>query len=199
MGPALTCLKTLVSLHLQPTKDAPVPETYDYATLKADATLESCRVFISDADGRERLWARKLARNLVMLDNDPLSTQYRYADIVSIGKNDTVLELKQRIFAQRYAFRYVPADTDAEDLELRQAIAARWAKLQEEAKAAGHFMWKGLGYLLVVDAVPQDEVIAIMTSKNSPILDMAVEGQDGEFSRVYWHFRLQRAHRVDVL
>lgn len=195
----MTRQKTLVSLHLQPTKDAPVPETYDYATLKADATLESCRVLISDASGRERLWARKLARNLVMLDNDPLSAQYRYADIVSVGKDDVVQELKQRIFAQRYAFRYAPAATEAEDLKLRRAIAARWAKLQAEAKAYGIFMWKGLGYLLVVDAVPQDEVIAIMTSKNSSILDMAVEGPDGEFSRVYWHFRLQRAHRVDVL
>lgn len=175
-----------------------MPE-YDYATLKADTTLESCRVLISDADGRERLWARKLARNLVMLDNDPLSAKYRYADIVSIDKNDTVLELKQRIFAQRYAFRYVPSDTDAEDLELRQAIAARWAKLQEEAKAVGHFMWKGLGYLLVVDAVPQAEVIATMTEGDSPIRDMAVEGPDGEFQRVYLHFRLQRAHNVDVL
>lgn len=164
-----------------------MPETYDYATLKADTTLESCRVLISDAGGRERLWARKLARGLVMLDNDPLSTQYRYADIVSVGKDGVVLALKQRIFAQRYAFRYAPVGTDDEDLELRQAIAARWQKLQEEAKASGSFMWKGLGYLLVVDTVPQAEVITTMTGGDSPIQDMAVEGPDGEFSRVYLH------------
>lgn len=157
---------------------------YNYATLKADTTLEHCRVLISDKDGSERLWGLKLPGGLVMLDNDPLSPQYRYGDIVQT-QNEKVTALHQRLFAQRYAFRWAPGDTEAKDIELRKNIAARWKKLQTEAKAAGHFMWKGLGFLLVVADVPQDEVIATMTGGDSPILDMVVEGPGGEFQRVY--------------
>lgn len=118
----------------------------------------------------ERLWARIVDTNIVMLDNKPLDDRYRYADIVQV-KGDMVGEVLERVYAHRYGFRYTAKKVEAEDMPIRKDIADRWTPYGNNV--TGSFFWAGMGFILTTADVDVEKLVADMTAGDSAVFEIA--------------------------
>lgn len=99
----------------------------------------------------ERLWARQISPGFVMLDNDPLEPGYFYADICTVS-NGNVGQVVSRTFGRKYGFKYGEPEEAT-----RQAIGE--ASLSLGSKVSLSFFVAGLGFLLVRETLPEEDVV----------------------------------------
>ena len=127
----------------------------------------------------ESLWARVLSPGVVMLDNNPLDTRYRYADVVEVSGRD-VARVLERTFTQRFGFGYEweekGDDVSDPDMPARKDIAARCHTFGNKAHYS--FFVEGMGFVSLQKDVDVAKLVEVLTAGDSPIIEIVNLDQD---------------------
>ena len=109
-----------------------------------DKKYPSVRVYLPG----ESLWARKIDKDAVFLDNNPLDGSYKYLDFVKC-ENGQIKKLLFRTYPYSYLFRYSWGSEESKQLELnrRDIYSKLTAMVGERPEADISFFVEGLGYI----------------------------------------------------
>lgn len=104
--------------------------------------LPQGRILVDAGDGGENLWARELPDGTVGIDNNPLTPDYRYQDIIQPGSDRP--DLVHRRWHHDLWFQYDANEDDEEDLKIRKHIVASIRLFGGDP----NFWTKGVGHSL---------------------------------------------------
>lgn len=119
----------------------------------------------------ETLWAHSIDPNKrALLDNHPLEPGYHWHDIVEIDDQGNIKKVLYRAYPTRLGFQYTAGADKEKDIEVRKKLFQ--GLLHFENRKSLSFMWPGLGYVLVMEDLPTQEVVDAMVASSPALIEV---------------------------